>query len=211
MTKGSCRRNFRAPRSEADIPLRSGDLLGAGHFYRNQEEVGVRFGDPNSGPSFKPKPEDWGWDDEDGQAGLSVNIESCLPEPHCSPCLHRKPAQFRFVVRIDLAALSTATAVQLVAKYSPTPASAEDPANPCHFDILPTAVSLDDALQVVREALRKMHDEPAKRPKPNNARDLEAASRRKAKLDAVFTAVPAHKELRTCTPIAASPAEQAAD
>lgn len=185
-------------------------MLRRGAFYRNQNKAGHRFGDPNCGPSFAPKPEDWGWADAEGQAGLSVNIASCPPEPHCSTCLHPNSAQFKFVIRIDLHELSKATRIPLIAKYTPIPPPEEEHENPCHFDILPVADNLDDALQSVRHALRKLHDEPSKKPKSDPA-DIEAAKRRKASLDAIFTVLEAPAHLKTCASDLAKPTEQSAE
>lgn len=168
-------------------PLAEGAIWDRGVFFRNQEQARARFGDESFGHTLDPQAYKWRWVEED-VLGLSVNLVECVCSAECSVRLHPDSTRYHYVVQIVLEDLSAALEIGLVAKYSPIPASTARVANPCHFDILPVDDSLDDVVQNIKYALKKLYVGLDK--KPGNDAARRAAQSQAQRIEALLKVIP---------------------
>lgn len=110
-----------------------GDEISEGRFWRNlqKKDLVKRYSGDTIPPEFGLRVRSKGWDWLPD--GLSVNYCECACAP-CSMRLHPSPELFESAVAVDLSHLSKAIAMEIVAQYTPE----QDPANPCHFNFIPT-------------------------------------------------------------------------
>lgn len=125
-------------------PLQSGTTLAEGRFLRNLKpsELQRRFPKDGQDPpeyGWKVKLQSWGW-----QGGLSVNYSECIPSTCCSLLLHPNSHEYSHVAVLDISRLAEALDCELLAMFKPCTLDADGYDNPCHFELVPNDISLQD-------------------------------------------------------------------
>lgn len=157
---------------------------------RSLEPDGItnRFSNDGTPPQYGHRlrsPHRWRWEAVESQGGLSVNLVDCLASARCASFLHGTPARFEHVTIIDLAELAAALKLKLVAQYNPI---TDTPSNPCHFDIIPTDVSVEDLRVQLRLWVESVYKSSCKIPTTKPA--IESGDANKRKYEAVFRILP---------------------
>ncbi len=126
-----------------------GTEVAHGRFVRNIEggkkkEERPRYPGDTEPPEhgYRLRPDKWRWEN-----GLSVNQLECLGEIGCSLQFHPEPSRYSHVATLDLQALVECVGHNLIAIYDPIDGT---PSNPCHFNIVPPDVSLQDFYVALR-------------------------------------------------------------
>lgn len=146
-----------------------------------------RYADDADGTfGYRLRPEKWGWRYKDIEGGLSVSLSECARAPGCAIAFHPNPELFCHVVELDLPALAAELEIELTAVYDPVPAPGDPPtrANPCHFNILPVDVSIDDLIAKLKILMADVFPPGPKSPKQEPERTQALAAR--ARFEAVF-------------------------
>jgi len=163
MDRSICLESLRAP------TYSRGHSLFDGIFFKNMEADRVSKKYANDGDpavyGYRVRPDKWRWRDKNGD-GLSVNLEVCACCAACSIHIAPEPSRFMHVLRLDLGALVAELNIQLYASYDPIEPPDPHP-NPCHFNILPLDVSIEDLLVNLRDFLTNIF------PKEFPGRDAE--------------------------------------
>jgi hypothetical protein len=181
LTKGDQRREGRYFRC-----LQAGDVT---QLFRHDTD-GAEYG-------HRVRPDKWRWKDSDQEQGLSVTEAECARTAACAVYLHSSPEDFEHVVRIDLQALSEALGLSLVAVFDPVE---DEPANPCHFVIMPTEVQVEDLLIQLPYFMADQFPpvRPGAQPpkKPRKPEDISKIREARARYDLVFQIVRNVKSLQ---------------
>jgi hypothetical protein len=154
-----------------------------GSFYRclKSGEVVRRYAKDSAAEfGFRVRPDKWRWQEDENDQGLSVSCSVCSASVNCAIHLHPKPSLFVHVVEIDVAALSDAIEIPLVAQFDPVE---ESPQNPCHFLLLPTDRLVEDVRMALSEFMAE--DFPSGQ-KPNDAESAAQAREAQVRYERVF-------------------------
>lgn len=124
--------------------------VSVGMYIRNLEpdKLSNRFEKDGKPPRFgyRVRPNKWRWDWKTEKDGLSVNSKECAGALRCSILFHATPERFQHVVIIDIAALSQALGIPVVAVYDPNPEQ-----NPCHFNLRPVGKTIQELITRLTE------------------------------------------------------------
>lgn len=183
MTHEECLKNHTPPGIARGAERRDGKYL------RCLEKDGPtrRYADDASNVfGYRLRPEKWGWRYKDIEDGLSVSSSECAKTPGCSIAFHPNPERFTHVVELDLPALAAELGVALTAVYDPIEPSDDPPAkaNPCHFNIMPVDVSIDDLIAKLKIFMGDVFPPGPKSPKKPEG--VKAATAARDRFEVVF-------------------------
>lgn len=153
-------------------------------------DVGRRFerdgaDPPDFGWRLNLRAIDWKASNEQTSDGVSVNCLDCSCTPACAVALHPQADGFAHVVIINIAELSKAIGIPVVARYDPDPDGFE---NPCHYLLQPRGKSIDDMAQELRTWAEEIFKSNRKVPK--TPADQQKAIEQKAAYERVLSIRP---------------------